>query len=91
MKPNISYTTLKQIQSYNKRQMSAFISSIYESGYKDGYESCKMEKGNEIDFDLLKIAIKATEGVGDTLYNRLVQTIDRLCFTETKDNKDVEQ
>ena len=50
-----------------------------------------MEKGNEIDFDLLKIAIKATEGVGDTLYDRLVQTIDRLCFTEAKDNKDVEQ
>lgn len=80
MKPNIDYKLLAQIKNYNKRQMSVFLSSIYESGVKDGYEKCKMQKGTSIDFDLLKIAIKATEGVGNVLYDRIIKTIDELCF-----------
>lgn len=80
MKPNIDYKLLAQIKGYNKRQMSAFLTYIYESGVKDGYEKCRMQKGTSIDFELLKVAIKATEGIGDVLYNRIIKTIDDLCF-----------
>lgn len=87
MKINIDFKLLQKIKSYNKRQMSTFLCSVYESGVKDGYEKYKMEKGNTIDFDLLKIAIRATDGIGDVLYKRIVETIDNLCFKEDINNE----
>ena len=82
MKQQVDFKTLTLIKNYNKRQMTAFLSNLYDSAYQDGYNDCKNESGQEIDFELLKIAIKATEGIGDVLYKRLVDTIDRLCFSK---------
>lgn len=76
----ISHKDLKTINRLSKREMTVYIESIYKSGFNDGYEACQMQKGNAIDFELLKIAIKATEGIGDVLYERLVDAIDKLCF-----------
>lgn len=82
----ISHKDLKNINRLSKREMTIYIESIYKSGFNDGYEACQMQKGNTIDFELLKIAIKATEGIGDVLYERLVDTIDRLCFGKDDEN-----
>lgn len=82
----ISHKDLKTINRLSKREMTVYIESIYKSGFNDGYEACQMQKGDAIDFELLKIAIKATEGIGDVLYGRLVDTIDKLCFRKDDEN-----
>lgn len=76
----ISYSDAKKIKRLSQKELTFYLESIYKSGYDDGYTDCQMQRGNEIDFELLKIAIKATEGIGDILYNRLCETIDKLCF-----------
>lgn len=75
------YKCLKRdISKMKQTDLSRWIESIYSEGYKDGYESCKNEPGKVIDLELLKIAILATEGIGEKKLAKIVENIEKLCF-----------
>lgn len=60
----ITFNEYKTLKGYNQKQMSVFLETFAQDAYKQGYDACKNDVSNGIDFDLLKIAIKATVGVG---------------------------
>lgn len=80
MKPKISFAEYSLIQKMSQKELDRWITSIYESAYKDGYEASKNAVTDEMDIDLVSIAIKSTEGVGDKLHSRIMETINNLCF-----------
>lgn len=89
MKPRLSFAEAKrikrQISVMNNKQLTTWVSSIYDSGYRNGYEAGKMAPGQTIDFELLKIAIRATEGIGDKKMEAIINNINNLCFGGDKD------
>lgn len=79
----LSYSDCKDIKKMDRKTLSIWVEGIYKAGYEAGYNDCS---NNGIDFELMKIAIKATEGIGDVLYKRLVTTIEKLCFCKEECN-----
>lgn len=80
----LSYSEYKQLKRdlsvMDKKSMSRWIESIYKNGYNDGYEACKKEPGQVIDLEMLKIAVLATEGIGQKKLDLIVKNIEKLCF-----------
>ena len=88
MKPKINAKMIQQIKRYNTSQLLNFISSIYKSGYQDGCEaSKKLIDEKTADMWQIKIAIQATEGVGELLTERIMENIKNLCFKKGSDEK----
>lgn len=80
----LSFSDYKHLKSnlvkMNQKELSRWIDSVYSDGYKDGYEACKNEPGQTIDLELLKIAIRATEGIGEKKMEKIIENIEKLCF-----------
>ena len=85
MKEKLTYAELKHIQRMSQKQLSFFIDQIYQQGYKDGWEACQKTPGDVIDFELLKIAIQATEGIGEKKQKNIIDNINNLCFNKKRD------
>lgn len=66
----------------DQKSLSRWIESLYENGYKDGFEAGKKAPGQTIDLELLKIAILSTEGIGPKKLEMVVKNIEKLCFGE---------
>lgn len=84
MKEKLTFAECKEIKKKvaesNQKELTHMVRSLYDVGYEDGYNACKMEGGKIVDFDLIKLIISKTVGVGDTLYNRICENIDNLLF-----------
>ena len=71
----------KSISNMSQKELSNYISSIYESGYQDGVNQ-PIKSNESMDLEFVMIAVRATEGVGKTLSDRIRKNIENLCFRE---------
>lgn len=82
----LSFAECKQLKRdlavMDQKSLSRWIESLYENGYKDGFEAGKNAPGQVFDLELLKIAILATEGIGQKKLEMIVKNIEKLCFGE---------
>ena len=69
------------VASSFQKELSNYISSIYESGYQDGVNQ-PIKSNESMDLEFVMIAVRATEGVGKTLSDRIRKNIENLCFRE---------
>ncbi len=61
-------------------EFDRWAQSFYKSAFDDGYDACMNAATDEMDLGLVSIAIKSTEGVGDVMHKRIMETINKLCF-----------
>lgn len=86
------YSTLKKkILGMKQKDLSRWIRSIYQSGYSDGYDTCKkLECPSDVmDWILVKTAIRATEGLSKKQKEMVVDTVEKPCFSEDIGKKGV--
>ena len=74
----------RRLSKMSQKELSHYLSSIYKSGYMDGFNQPLSAK-DQMDLDYVMIAVRATEGVGDTLCSRIRENIENLCFGGKKD------
>jgi len=72
LKFKLSFHDYKNIQRLNQKELSAWAESIYQSGYDDGRNA-----DDVVDMDIIKKRIKAIKGIGDKLYKRICDELDR--------------
>lgn len=76
----------KSISNMGQKELSHYLSSIYKSGYEDGLKQ-PVSNEEQMDLVLVMVAIQSTEGVGEVLYKRIRDNIEKLCFGGGKDGR----
>lgn len=72
MKKAVDFSTYKHLQKMSFNDMNRWVTSIYKSGYADGYS----EFGDNplvLDEDSLHDLLVSVPGIGNTLANKIVQ------------------
>ena len=88
MQMKISFAELQTLKKLNQKEMTWYLTEIYKRGFNDGIEAYKTQPAEgEMDWNLLKIAIKSTEGIGDVLSERIIDTVERICFGRSEKNE----
>ena len=69
----------RAVTKMSQKELSHYLSSIYKSGYNDGLNQ-PITEDEQMDLSMVMIAVRATEGVGDVLCERIRTNIENLCF-----------
>lgn len=85
----LSFSEYKKIQKMNQKELSLWVNGIYENGFNDGWEACRSQPGETMDWDLVKIAIRATEGIGEKKSEAIFRTVEKLCFSQNNGYKNI--
>lgn len=64
----------------NRKRLSYWMEQIWKQGAEEGYKNCQGSAGEAVDLELIKIAIRATEGIGEKKLQAIVGNINNLCF-----------
>lgn len=64
----------------NRKRLSYWMEQIWTQGAEEGYKNCQGNAGEAVDLELIKIAIRATEGIGGKKLQAIVDNINNLCF-----------
>lgn len=72
MKFKLSFHDYKRIQHMRQKEISEWVESIYRTGYEDGQNA-----ENTADIDIVKNRIKGIKGIGNVLYERISEEIDK--------------
>ena len=64
----------------NRKRLSYWMEQIWTQAAEEGYKSCQGNAGEAVDLELIKIAIRATEGIGEKRLQAIVDNINNLCF-----------
>jgi len=67
----------------NQKELSRWAQLVYEDGFNDGYNAC-LEHSQDMDWELVKIAIRATKGVGKKKSEEIIKTVENICFEGNK-------
>ena len=73
-----------KLANMSQNELSRWINTIYEHGFRDGCEQCKTES---VELDALKKVIINTKGIGPVLHSRICATINNFCTESEIDNE----